>query len=189
MSIESITEKILKEADAYSDDQRAQAEAAAKETLDDARRRADEVIAKEKEKAAADAEVLKSRRASVADLEARKMRLAAKQELIDECFGDALTRLQNLDDETYIAFIREQIREFEDRDCEILLNAKDRERIGSKLEKELKKTKIRLSADTTEIEGGCILRQGNISYNASLEKLLENVKNDLTSEIAGILFQ
>ena len=189
MSIESITERIMNEANAYSDDPRAQGEAARKATLDDARRQADEVIAKFKANAKTDAEVLKSRRSSVADLDARKMQLAAKQEVIDSCFRDAMNQLLKLEDAKYVQLIMGQVSEFKDQSGEILLNSGDKDRIGAKLTEALAGTKLRVGEDTADISGGCILRQGNISYNASFEKLLENAKSELTTEIAGMLFK
>jgi V/A-type H+/Na+-transporting ATPase subunit E len=189
MSIESITERILKEANAYSEDQRTQAEAVKKSVLDEAKQQADEVIAKytaEAEKAAA---TLKERRNSVAALEARKMQLSAKQELIDECFQAAKDKLQNLDTAEYVQFIVDQIKDFKDKDGEILLNAADKERIGSALKSALAGTALKVSDETANIEGGCILKEGNISYNASLERLLDNAKTELTSEIAKELFK
>ena len=52
-----------------------------------------------------------------------------------------------------------------------------------------KGTALTLSDETVDIEGGCILRRGKISYNASLEKLLSNAREELTAEVAGILFK
>ena len=52
-----------------------------------------------------------------------------------------------------------------------------------------KGTALKLSDEIADIKGGCILRRGNISYNASLEKLLSSVREELTAEVAGILFK
>ncbi len=189
MSIESITEKILQEAKAYSEDQRTQAEAVKAKALDEAKQKADDVIAKRQAEAAKAAETLKERRASVAALEARKMQLSAKQELIDSCFQAAKDKIQNLETPQYVQFIVDQIKDFKDKDCEILLNDKDKERIGSALQEALAGTSLKVSEETTDIQGGCILQEGNISYNASLEKLLENAKSEMTSTIAKELFK
>ena len=72
---------------------------------------------------------------------------------------------------------------------EVLLNKSDRDRIGADLVKLFKGTALTLSDETVDIEGGCILRRGKISYNASLEKLLSNAREELTAEVAGILFK
>lgn len=189
MSIESITERIRKEAEAYAAERRAQAEAVRKETLDDARREGEVLRDRLTQEAARDAETLKARRQSVADLDARKMALAAKQEIIEESFAAAKAQLLDLPPEAYSTWIREQLASFGNEGGEVLLNNRDRERYGAQLEKELAGTSLRLSAETAEIEGGCILRRGNVSYNASVEKLLNNVRAELTAEIAGLLFR
>ena len=166
MSIESITERILREAQAYSDSQRSEAEAVKAEILKEAQVEADELLRGYEEKAKNDAEVLVSRRQSVADLDARKMKLAAKQAVIDECYKEAVDMILNLETGEYVKFICRQLGAYQQEG-----------------------TALTLSDETVDIEGGCILRRGNISYNASLEKLLSNAREELTAEVAGILFK
>ena len=175
MSIESITERILREAQAYSDSQRSEAEAVKAEILKEAQVEADELLRGYEEKAKNDAEVLVSRRQSVADLDARKMKLAAK--------------ILNLETGEYVKFICRQLGAYQQEGGEVLLNKTDRDRIGADLVNLFKGTALTLSDETVDIEGGCILRRGNISYNASLEKLLSNAREELTAEVAGILFK
>lgn len=189
MSIESITERILREAQAYSDSQRSEAEAVKAEILKEAQVEADELLRGYEEKAKNDAEVLVSRRQSVADLDARKMKLAAKQAVIDECYKEAVDMILNLETGEYVKFICRQLGAYQQEGGEVLLNKTDRDRIGAELVKLFKGTALTLSDETVDIEGGCILRRGNISYNASLEKLLSNAREELTAEVAGILFK
>jgi V/A-type H+-transporting ATPase subunit E len=189
MSIESITDRIRNEAKAYSDDQKAQAEAAKKEALDDARREADGIKEKLKKDAEHDAAVLKDRRKSVADLDARKMQLGAKQDVIAECYDKALDKLLTMEPDDYISFLKKQLAGFGDDEGEVILNAADKEKYGDRLAKELDGTSLSVSDDTADIKGGCILRRGSISYNASIEKLLDDVKAEMTSELAGVLFK
>ena len=189
MSIESITERILKEAQAYSDSQRSEAEAVKAETLKEAQAEADKLLQKFEAEAKNDAEVLVSRRQSVADLDARKMKLAAKQSVIDECYKKAVDMILNLEAGEYVKFICRQLGAYQKEGGEVLLNQSDRDRIGADLVKLFEGTALTLSDETADIEGGCILRRGNISYNASLEKLLSNAREELTAEVAGILFK
>ena len=189
MSIESITERIRKEAQAYSDDRRAEAEAVKAEALKTVQAEADRLIQRREAEAEKDAEVLISRRQSVADLDARKMKLAAKQSVIDECYKEAVDMILNLETEEYVKFICRQLGAYQQEGGEVLLNKTDRDRIGADLVNLFKGTALTLSDETVDIEGGCILRRGNISYNASLEKLLSNAREELTAEVAGILFK
>lgn len=188
MSIESITARIRNEAETYSEDQKAKAEEVKNAGLEDARREAKELKAAKKKNAEEDSKLLKARRESVADLEARKMQLSAKQELIEESFDEALNKLLSLSPDEYIKFVKDQLKEFEGEAGEVLLNSADKEKHGKALEKELKGTSLTLGDETANIKGGFILRRGNITFNASLEKLLENEKIEMTSEIAGMLF-
>ena len=105
MSIESITERILREAQAYSDSQRSEAEAVKTEILKKAQIEADELLQSYEDRAKNDAEVLVNRRQSVADLDARKMKLAAKQSVIDECYKEAVDMILNLETEEYVKFL------------------------------------------------------------------------------------
>lgn len=189
MSIESITERIRKEAQAYSDDRRAEAEAVKAEALKTVQAEADRLIQRREAEAEKDAEVLISRRQSVADLDARKMKLAAKQTVIDECYDTAVERILGLPNAEYVKFICSQLGSFQQEGGEVLLNQADRDRIGADLENMFKGTALKLSDEIADIKGGCILRRGNISYNASLEKLLSSVREELTAEVAGILFK
>ena len=189
MSIESITERILREAQAYSDSQRSEAEAVKAEILKEAQVEADELLRGYEDRAKNDAEVLVSRRQSVADLDARKMKLASKQAVIDECYKEAVDMILNLETGEYVKFICRQLGSYQKEGGEVLLNQSDRDRIGADLVNLFKGTALTLSDETVDIEGGCILRRGNISYNASLEKLLSNAREELTAEVAGILFK
>ena len=188
MSIESITDRIKNEAMAYSENRRAKAEAIKEETLENARHRAEKIKVERKIKAEEDAEVLISRRKSVAGLEVRKMKLSSKQDAIEECFECAMERLLKLDRDEYVALIRKQVDEFADEGGEIILNSADKEKLAGKLSEKLSDTKLVISDETAEIKGGCILKKGCISYNASFEKLLDNVRKELTAEVAAILF-
>ena len=115
--------------------------------------------------------------------------MAAKQELIADSFVAAENKLLALDSDAYIAFILAQLDEYNDMEAELLLNAGDLKKYGVNLSKKLKDTKINISKETVDIKGGFILKKGNISYNASLEKLLEMKKEELTSEVAELLFK
>jgi len=188
MSIEKITARILQEAksEAEATLQRAEQEKAA--LLAQAEQEAAATGVRTDEKACTDARILQERRASVAELEGRKMRLAAKQEMIDESFEQALTHLANLPETEYKAFLLKQLAPYRDQPGEILLNERDKANLARELMRELADSPLAVSEETVPIRGGFILRQGCVSLNASLEKLLENEKKQLTLKIAETLF-
>ena len=188
MSIESITKRILKEAENYAAARKKEAEKAKSTAVKEAEDKVEGILADAKVRAEQDSKLLVARRESVAGLDARKMQLAAKQEMIDAGFARALEKLQNLDAKDYLKFIMSRLEEYKGQKGEILLNSADIKKIGESLAKELKGTDLTVSENAADIKGGFILKQGDISYNSSLEMLLEDEKEQMTAAIAAKLF-
>lgn len=185
MSIESITTRIQDEARAYAEALLKDAAAQADGLLDDARIEADKIMEDAKARAEKDSKLLVERKESVAGLEARKMQLGAKQDIIKESFNRALEKLRNMDEADYFNFITGQLAEFSEG--EIRLNSDDLSKFGAKLT-ELYAGKLTVSDTPIDIKGGFKLQQGDVSINASIEKLIEDQKEKLTGEIARMLF-
>ena len=90
----------------------------------------------------------------------------------------------------------EQDRE---RVYEILLEKRDREKLGEALLGNFKRrivgkdmgdlpNRVRLSKDTANIDGGLVLRCGNIEINSSIESIFSYLRPKLQAEVAKILF-
>jgi len=188
MSIENITARILREAQEEADAMKAKAESEKETILQEARAQSEEIASKSSARALRDAQILKERRHSVAELEARKLRLAAKQEMIDESFSESMKEFASMDPEQYTAFLLKQLEPFKAQKGEILLNARDKSAVSTKLSEGLAGSPLTIGDETVPIQGGFILRQGAISMNASLEKFMENEKKEITAQIADILF-
>ena len=187
MSIESITKRIQDEARAYADERISAAKAEVDTILQETRIEAKKVKHDAELRAEKDSAVLIERRTSVAGLESRKMQLAAKQEVIGECFDAALDKLQNLGEEDYMKFLSSQLSAFAGEGGEIQLSADDLKKYGDRLAKEFA-GKFTVGSEPAGIKGGFLLKQGNISINASIEKLVEDMKGNITGEIARMLF-
>ena len=188
MGIENITARILQEA---KDEAKKTQEAAAAQKaamLEKAAQDAAAAEAKMAEKATEDAKVLLERRNSVAELEARKLRLAAKQEALEETFQEAAEKIAALDGSVYLDFIVKTLEPYREEGGEISLNARDYANLKDSLEKALAGSKLTVGAEQANIAGGFILKQGKVYVNASLEKILETEKKQMTGEVAGILF-
>ncbi|MBE6553498.1 MAG: hypothetical protein E7666_04055 [Ruminococcaceae bacterium] len=81
---------------------------------------------------------------------------------------------------------------------EVLLNARDRERCGVALIERVKKgngklpaemlEKLVLAESTASIDGGLILRCGNIEANCSLSLLFAQLREELETEVCRVLF-
>ncbi|MDD7024259.1 MAG: V-type ATP synthase subunit E [Oscillospiraceae bacterium] len=188
MGIENITARILQEAkdEAMKTQEAAAAEKAA--MLEKAAQEAAKAASDISRKAEEDARILKERRHSVAELEARKMRLAQKQSTIEETFSEALDQMTSMDPDAYLAFLLKQLEPYREEAGIVSLNEKDYDAVGEKLKASLKGTKLTLGEEKAKIRGGFILKQGNVFVNASLEKILETEKKQITAQIAGILF-
>ena len=82
---------------------------------------------------------------------------------------------------------------------EVLLNGKDRESIGEAViagaKKKLKGVlseeqlqKLVLAAETANIDGGVILRYGDVESNCSLEMLFSELRRELETDVSRVLF-
>lgn len=188
MSINSILKRIEDEASAYSEQRLKEAELEKQRILDEANAEANKIIDAREQLAKKDAEQVILRRQSVAGLDSRQMILAAKRELIKESLDGAVEHIRNLNSDDYVDFVMGQVEPFKEEDGEVLISAEDRHRYGAAISEKLAETKLRLSDDIAHIKGGCIVKCGNISYNASLEEIIDSEKNSILTEISGMLF-
>lgn len=192
MSIENITANILKDATKGADDAVNVAKKNAEDIINKAKEEAAEIIKASAEKAQKEAESLKSRKVSAAELQMRKMMLQAKQDAIKNSFNTALEKLKNMPEEKYINYLAEEIIKVPNNGT-IILNKKDKEKIGEKLIKlvneKLNAEKYTLSNNTVNSSGGFVLKSGNIEINNTFEAILDSMKDELTNEVAGALFK
>ena len=163
-----------------------------------------------------------------AQMEAKKMLLAAKQSCMDEAFDRARKQLLSMKDDEYADLLaRMAVRAAKTGREEIILNARDRERVGAQVvakanvilaesaapeaaEKAAKSggkagkvlskvvtgasailqgtAMLTLSGETREIDGGLILRDGQVEVNCAFETQLRVLREDMTAQVAAILF-
>ncbi len=130
----------------------------------------------------------------IALMEGRKNMLAAKQELVAESFRKAREQIVSLPEEQYVAFLAKLAADASlTGDEEIILNARDRERLGEKLcsaaNARLENGRLTLAGETRDFEGGLILRRGSVEANCTVELLVELSQTELSAKVAEILFQ
>lgn len=133
-----------------------------------------------------------------ARLESRKSILWMKQELVSTAFDLAKAQLADLPEQEYIAFLsRLASTASTSGEEEIVLNNKDRARCGTKAVNSanelLKKSRglhphLTLSNEVREMTGGLVLKQGDIEVNCSIDILLDIKREELSSEVAEVLF-
>ena len=131
---------------------------------------------------------------SAAHMEAKKQFLAAKQACLDEAFQKAQKKLLALPDDKYAELLAKMaVKASTTGKEEVLLNQKDRERVGEQVvakanELLRRKGKLTLAEDTRPMEGGLTLRSGSVEINCAFETELRVLRENMASEIAAILF-
>jgi V/A-type H+-transporting ATPase subunit E len=178
------------------------------QVLADAREKAAKILAKgEAETAAKQKSVLdfarvqadeRRRRAqTIAELDSRKAILAAKEELIEETFQQALNRLSVLDAKSYEDLIYPMLLAASQTGAEeVIVSALDRrlftpefmDRVNKALLSQGKPGALKLSGDTHDMQGGFILRTGSVEINSTFSSILRMQRDQLEPEVAAILF-
>lgn len=138
------------------------------------------------------------RRKSAAEMDAKKSVLALKQDCVAEAFDMAKRRLADMPEDSYIGFLASLAASAAaDGSGEIVLSARDRERCGKAVLERANAAlaakgltpALTLAADSREISGGLILRQGGVEVNCSIEALVEALKGPMTADVARTLFE
>lgn len=193
MSIDNITANILSDAKQIAEVSLMNAENSKNEIINKAMNEAEAIKQAAAEKAKMDAENLKSRKISAAELQKRKMILSAKQEAIQKSFYAALDKLKSMPESEYIEFLAKEIIKIPYGKGTIILNKQDRDKIGEKLVKaineKIKAEKFTLSNETVNSSGGFVLKCGAVEINSTFETLLESIKDELTNDVANVLFK
>ncbi len=193
MSIENITDNILNDAKQIAEISLNNAEKSKKEIIDKAEKEAEVIKSAAAENMGKDAESLKSRKISAAELQGRKMMLGAKQDAIKKSFDEALNKLKSMPEEKYIDFLTNEIAKLPYKEGTIILNKQDKEKIGKKLIEsvnvKLGEGKFVLSDETVNSGGGFVMKSGAIEINSTFETVLEFLRDELTNEVANVLFK
>ena len=138
------------------------------------------------------------RRKSAAEMDAKKSVLALKQDCVAEAFDMAKRRLADMPEDSYVGFLASLAASAAaDGSGEIVLSARDRERCGKAVLERANAAlaakgltpALTLAADSREISGGLILRQGGVEGNCSIEALVEALKGPMTADVARTLFE
>lgn len=190
--IEKITQRIASDAQAEVDrilgDARDEAGHIAASYRAQADAEAAELAAKN-EKAAAERE---ERLASAAQMEARKIQLAAKQEMVEKAYIQALDKLCALPEEQYVALLADLlVKASSNGKEEAVFSKEDRERVGkAAVEKAngLSGKQLRLSEETQPIRGGFILKDKNVEVNCTFETLVRLQKAETAGAVVKKLF-
>lgn len=137
------------------------------------------------------------RLSSTAALESKKSILAMKQDRIDHVFEEAVKRICELPDEQYINFLAKLASDAAETGTEeIVFNERDKAGCAKEVIKEANSIiakrglsqKLTVASDIGGFAGGIIVRYGMTQINCTAEKLVELMKDELTAQVADILF-
>lgn len=137
----------------------------------------------------------KERMLAMGRMDVRKELGRAKVALVDEVFEKAREKVRNLSDDEYRELMSSlMLKAVETGDEEVVVG-KDEKRIDDKFIKQVNrqlgsgfKGNLRFSQERADILGGFILRRNNIQVNASIEVLVNSMREELESEVVKELF-
>lgn len=185
-----ISEDVRLEIAGIADQARTEAEGIRARYAEQADKAAADILARGRK--AADERV--ERLGSVARLEAKKTLLAAKQELVNKAFDQALKNLCSLPEAEYTALLAKLAAGAAKTGREqVILSQKDRTRYGKQVvtaANELLGAKggLTLAEAVRPLEGGLVLQGDRVEVNCSFETLVRLQRETLAGQVAQVLF-
>ena len=190
--IDSIIDRILKDARESADGRVARAE-----------QDAEKLIAKKKDQAKEEEAKMLADAQKVIDAQAKQNQatqntksqrrlLSERVALIDEIVEEAKKRIRNLPSEDRLSMIRDfVIGSSEGDDGVLVVSSQDRAGITDAFLKELSSTTnstITLSDKSGDFDVGCILICGDCEYNGTLEARADDLESDIRDAVNRVLF-
>ena len=190
--IEKITQRIESDAQAEIDCILGEARDEAARITANYRAQADaeaQELADKNERAAAEQE---ERLISAAQMKASRLQLAAKQEMVEKAYIQALDKLCAMPQEQYVAVLANLLVEASSNGREeAVFSKEDREQVGkAAVEKanQISGKQLRLSEESLPIRGGFILKDKNVEVNCTFETLVRLQKAETAGAVAKTLF-
>ncbi|MBR3031482.1 MAG: V-type ATP synthase subunit E [Clostridiales bacterium] len=190
--IDSIIDRILKDARESADGRVARAE-----------QDAEKLIAKKKDQAKEEEAKMLADAQKVIDAQAKQNQatqntksqrrlLSERVALIDEIVEEAKKRIRNLPSEDRLSMIRDfVIGSSEGDDGVLIVSSQDRAGITDAFLKELSSktnSTITLSDKSGDFDVGCILICGDCEYNGTLEARADDLESDIRDAVNRVLF-
>ena len=195
--IKNITEKIISDAKAQVAANENIASAKAEESIEACRKKAEKMIADSEFAAKREADAAVERAENSQKMSRRNMLLKAKCEVLDEAFVKAKEQLCNADRQVYLDFLVKLFgRTMTACDGVLMLNEKDLQSVGNDFytqakklfEKEHPDFALTLCDTAADIDGGFILKNGDIEYNCSVSSVLNDFRAKRENDIFKLLF-
>lgn len=192
--LEKIVAAIREEAQAEASAIVEQAKAEAARILAEEKTRSGALCAEIEASAARQAADIERASISAAGLARRRRLLEAKQEMLADTMLRALERLYALPEREYFnLLIKMAAGCAEPAEGELILCEKDLQRcpgdFAARLDQALPEgARLSLSRETRPIDGGFILKYGDIEHNCSFRAIFEDRREELTDKARDILF-
>ncbi|MEA4972959.1 V-type proton ATPase subunit E [bioreactor metagenome] len=181
-----IIDKIIADADETVKKITADAKEAAEATINSYEDKAAKEKARNNKAVADEKAKVISKQISSAKMDAKKAVLAQKQIILEDVINEAEKRLLNLSDPEYANVIGTMLDSInKNLGTEVIVSSKDRVRIADVIEKK----GFVLSDKTADIDGGFIIKNGDIEYNYSFNSIITIEKDDIQQIAAKILFE
>lgn len=178
--LENILNKIIEDAKTKADEIIKEAEGkkdiVVEKREEDAKFLADkinEISIKERE------DILKRAKSS-AELKARDDILAEKHKLIDKVLEKAVAELENLSEEDFVKFVKNNVNGVEDKNSILDVPSKYRDAV--------KNANLGFKVSDRDVERGFVLHNGNLIYNGDFKALVKSEREDLEKFLAEKLF-
>ena len=117
--------------------------------------------------------------------------LEVKNKVIDSVLESAISRIQSLPDDEYLALIGKWLAKATDNlEGELFVSVADLKRIPSNFIDDLnrsRKAKVCLSKIAVDVKGGFILKTRNYEIDYSLDTIVENLRTALISKLNDML--
>ncbi len=196
MAFEDILKRIREDGYKKAERIKKEAEEEAEKILRDARKEAISLKEKMLRLAQASTRDEKKRILIMANLEVRKKVLERKQALIEEAFRKALNHLGHLPEEEYRQAMKKMFLEtVESGEEEVIISPEEKlidsaflNTVNEELNSKGRPGRLQLSSERRECKGGFVLRAGRKEVNNTFDSLFKEKREDLESEVAGILF-
>jgi len=190
--IDSIIDRILKDARESADARVVRAEEDAGKLIEKKKAQAKEEEARMlKEAEAVIASQAKQQRATQNTKSQRRI-LTERVAMIDEIIAEAKKRIRNLPSAERLAMVKSFVlANSEGQDGELILSEADKKDLPGPFLGELSKetgSTIKLSDRTGDFEAGCILICGDYEYNGTLDAIVADKENEIRDTINQVLF-
>jgi V/A-type H+-transporting ATPase subunit E len=195
--LEKIQETIAADALANAEAIIAQAQKEAEEITSAAKLEAEKKCAEIAAKSATDVKAALSRTESAAKLQEKKILLDAKQQIISDIITSARNSIETKPNSDYTALLLQMIaKNAHDAAGVILLSKRDKKRLPGDFAEKIKQAlkdktgaSLTVSEEPADLNGGFILKYGDIEENCSFDALFNAAKENFQDKINQLLFE